>query len=88
MAMIIHRCLCGHPDLFHVNPRDPHSECSYTWCQGRDHGYGPPELIPAWDPASRPVWEIAKPGGRIHPYRVLCDCADCHALFRKLTQQP
>jgi hypothetical protein len=94
MSMIVHRCECGHPDIFHADARDPQSSCSYGGCDAprTGHEYGPSELIPSWSSdikgTSVLVEEITTPGTRVHQYPKLCDCDDCLSLYKQLAATP
>lgn len=87
MSMIVHRCDCGHPDLFHSDRADGnHQGCSYGACNSRIHNFGEPEVIPSWDSdikgKSAEIEAVTAPGTRIQGYpHKTCDCADCHALY-------
>jgi hypothetical protein len=86
MSMIIHRCTCGHPDLFHLNARTPNSECSYSWCPSRLHAFdSAPEVIRTWTWDGELVREITIPGQQVHPYQRTCACDECLALYALLT---
>lgn len=81
MSLIVHRCDCGHPDLFHVL-----GGCSYGACHSRLHNFGEPEVIPSWNSdiktKSEPIEEVAAPGSRIQGYpHKTCDCEKCRALY-------
>lgn len=83
MSFIVHRCSCGHPDIFHGPKRGGSCEADDGCRQADD---GPSELIPTFNDG-RPVETVAEPGSRPNGYlsTSLCDCGQCVALYRQLT---
>lgn len=73
MSIIIHRCSCGHPDIFHVN-----GNC-HSGCDTRIHELGAPEVIPTFVDG-RHVEHVHKPGSKGAGYS-LCGCTDCLSLW-------
>lgn len=72
--IIVHRCSCGHPDIFHRG-----QVCSSGWCRARTHELGLPEVIPTFVDGQL-VEHLHKPGGATSGYKV-CGCTDCEALY-------
>lgn len=86
MAMLIHRCKCGHVDHFH-NHR---GECSFGLCGTRCKSpqlSETPEIIPSfqWDGRQSVLVEtISEPGVKTgsssHPI-VPCGCDRCREIY-------
>jgi hypothetical protein len=83
MAIIIHRCACGHPDFFHHPTAGSCEECP---CTTRTTATAS-ELLPTWDGAANPVTAITPPGAKWHgggrPV-VTCSCTSCTTLHQEL----
>ncbi|GCD94052.1 hypothetical protein [Embleya hyalina] len=82
MALIIHRCTCGHTPTRH--PADGACRDSLRAC--RCTTYKPveqPELLPTWTMFGVPIPEITPPGER-SDHRATCACAACQALYAEL----
>lgn len=75
--IIVHRCSCGHPDIYHRG-----NTCSSGWCTARTHELGLPEVIPTFvDGKVNPyLHEPGHSGSATSGYN-LCGCADCLALY-------
>lgn len=89
--MLIHRCTCGHPDIYHHRGL----LCSHGTCSERcgqfDLADPDPELIPTF------VWRngrteqnevILAPGSKFGPPsqpNVLCNCDRCQQRFAELS---
>jgi hypothetical protein len=85
MSFLIHRCACGHPDIFHGGKRE--GSCEMKGCRcigGRD--MSAPEVLPTRN-NGRPVETLVEPGTRPPGYTglQLCPCAACVSLYRELT---
>lgn len=82
--IIIHRCSCGHPDVYHKHAQvvDKGGSCSYGACHARGHELGMPELLPTWVDGRLNEY-VYRPGDASSGYS-LCDCEDCMALYREV----
>jgi hypothetical protein len=82
MSLIVHRCDCGHVDIFHTGP-----QCCAGRCRAGTHNpkYGPPEVIPTWNQATgKRVEEIAEPGTKHAGFGIplqLCGCDACREVY-------
>jgi hypothetical protein len=72
--IIVHRCSCGHPDIYHRG-----NTCSSGWCRARTHELGLPEVIPTFVDGRLNEY-VHKPGGDTSGF-ALCGCGDCLALY-------
>lgn len=82
MAILIHRCKCGHPDIYHGSNRDRACEMA-CGCQRSDVA-PEPELIPTWDALGKPITTIATPGTRWSSGIMLCGCPLCEVEHSQL----
>ncbi|GAA1986573.1 hypothetical protein [Amycolatopsis minnesotensis] len=94
MTLIIHRCSCGHPDLFHRVDFASGAVEDCTGCLGGTHEFGPPEAIPSWrtDPAHPTAGTVAdpnpvEPGTTLQGLPRLCGCQDCRDLYQRLSRE-
>lgn len=78
--IIVHRCSCGHPDIYHRGS-DPNGDCSYGTCQATRHEFGPPEVIPTFADGKVNEYLFA-PGDAESGYK-LCACEECGALYER-----
>jgi len=78
MAVIIHRCTCGHPDFFHRG-----SGCDMDCMCKAVTPIAEPEVIPTWDALGKPVSTITKPG-ESYNRAATCNCDSCKALYEDL----
>lgn len=80
MSIIVHRCSCGHPDIYHQHRDNPGAgHCSYGTCVLRTHEYGAPEVIPTFVDGKVNDY-LFEPGDTASGYN-LCSCEDCRALY-------
>jgi hypothetical protein len=82
VAILIHRCKCGHPDIYHGGTRDRACEMA-CGCQRADLA-PEPELLPTWDGRGKPVTTITEPGTRWCHGLTLCQCPLCEAEHSQL----
>lgn len=83
MSILIHRCKCGHPDIYHGGTRDRACEMACS-CKAPNLD-GDPELIPTWDGLGKPVTTITPPGTRYAgTSSKLCDCPLCEVGHSQL----
>lgn len=83
MSMIVHRCtVCDHPDIFKRG-----NVCSHNQCKKGQHrpSYGPPEVIPTFDPLGAPIASITPPGSMWNGWQELCGCEACRVLYDSLS---
>lgn len=82
--IIVHRCSCGHPDIFHRHPEAITNQtmCSNGSCPANTHELGMPELIPTFVDGQVNEF-VHKPGSSTSGLK-LCDCADCRALYAEV----
>lgn len=83
MSILIHRCKCGHPDIYHGGTRDRACEMA---CGCRRPDIAPePELMPTWDGLGKPVTTITTPGTRwAGSGGQTCDCPLCEVEHSQL----
>jgi hypothetical protein len=76
-VIIVHRCSCGHPDIYHTR-----GVCSSGWCKARNHELGLPEIIPTFvdGQLNKYLHKPGDAGSKTSGYS-LCGCADCLALY-------
>lgn len=79
MALIIHRCACGHPDFFHLPTAHPCTNCT---CRALRPG--PSELLPTFDSAGQPVETVTEPGAAWGGGGKTCGCDDCRNLYTQM----
>lgn len=83
--MIVHRCECGHPDLWHgTGDEGPRTSRCAPECGCGTPSYGPPEVIPSWQGGAEPTRldpTVIEPGTDLPGLPVLCDCEQCQALY-------
>lgn len=72
--IIVHRCSCGHPDIYHRG-----NTCSSGWCTARTHELGLPEIIPTFVDGQLNT-HLHAPGRATSGYKT-CGCPDCEALY-------
>lgn len=77
MALIIHRCTCGHPDFFH--PASTNS-CSMCLCSSLDK-QDTPEVIPTFDALGKLKPAVVAPGGKYNNFHIACNCNACQQLY-------
>lgn len=84
MSIIVHRCSCGHPDIYHQHPQtvDKGGLCSYGACRARSHELGAPEVIPTFVDGVLSEF-VHEPGGKGSGFS-LCGCGDCKALYAEV----
>lgn len=84
MSVIIHRCSCGHPDIYHQHPQlvDKGGHCSYGTCTAREHALGAPEVIPTFVDGVLNEY-VHAPGSKSSGFS-LCDCEDCRRLYAQV----
>lgn len=84
MSIIVHRCACGHPDIYHRHPQavEKGGDCSYGTCLARHHELGAPEVIPTFVDGVL-VEFVHEPGGTTSGFS-LCACPDCKALYAEV----
>ncbi|MEV4602576.1 hypothetical protein AB0K15_34925 [Amycolatopsis sp. NPDC049253] len=94
MALIVHRCHCGHIDLFHHGRTDELTAEACTGCTGGTHEFGPPEVIPSWrsDAADATAGAVpdpdpVEPGIAGAGLPTLCGCPDCRALYNQTLKE-
>lgn len=81
--IIIHRCSCGHPDIYHQHPREVGTgHCSYGACVLRVHELGTPEVLPTFVDGKLNEF-VHEPGTMDAGYN-LCGCEDCRALYAEV----
>lgn len=87
VSIIIHRCSCGHPDIYHQHPRvvDNGGYCSYGSCSARQHELGAPELLPTFVDGVLNEYVYA-PGSKGSGFS-LCDCGDCVTLYGQVKNE-
>ena len=75
--IIVHRCSCGHPDIYHRG-----DTCSSGWCRSRNHEPGPPEIIPTFvdGQLNQYLHQPGPAGSKTSGYN-LCGCDACLALY-------
>lgn len=76
--IIVHRCSCGHPDIYHRG-----DICSSGWCKARTHELGLPEIIPTFVDGKLNAY-LHKPGfegSKTSGYN-LCDCLALYATAK------
>lgn len=81
MSILIHRCECGHPDIFHGGTRD--NSCEMACGCPRPDVAEQPEVLPTWDGLGNPVTTITKRGTRWSGITT-CDCPQCKAQYDEL----
>ncbi len=94
MAVIVHRCDCGHLDSTHdpAPDKDGNRRCHMAGCGCLDAQPGAPEVIPTWSSNGIPTGpalpnpDIVPPGTNDGPgIGRACDCEDCQSLYRAET---
>lgn len=81
MSYIGHRCICGHPGIYHDGGR----RCQMRGCPCAQERGSSPEVRPTFGLDGQPVERIIQPGGEISKGLRVCTCAGCKALYKKLT---
>lgn len=75
MALIIHRCTCGHPDFFHRA-----SGCDMNCICKALNKADAPEILPTWNGLGQPVTAIVQPGEKYNHWDT-CACDACKDLY-------
>lgn len=83
MSILIHRCKCGHPDIYHGGTRD--RACEMACGCPRPDVTLEPELLPTWDRLGKPVTTITTPGTCwAGSSSKTCDCPLCEVEHSQL----
>ncbi|MFF3643428.1 hypothetical protein [Streptomyces sp. NPDC002564] len=92
MALIGHRCSCGHNDINHATDADGKRACTAKAgapCGKRCKTLGDPEVMPTFDRKGNRVERIIPPGEGL-PTETgstgtrTCPCDACQALYEQL----
>lgn len=81
MSILIHRCKCGHPDIYHGGTRD--RACEMACSCPRATLAQEPELLPTRDALGKPVTATTAAGARWNGIK-LCDCPLCEMRHSEL----
>jgi hypothetical protein len=84
VSVIIHRCSCGHPDIYHQHPQTVGNggRCCNGECGARQHELGMPEVLPTF--VDGVLNEYVHPPGGMFAGCQLCDCPECRALYAEV----
>lgn len=94
MALIGHRCKCGHNDINHTEDGDGKRLCTAGGSGSCKRRCKPvtdvmPELMPTFDLKGNAVERVIPPGDGLgldggHPIGRTCGCDACQALYEQL----
>ncbi|WP_216210583.1 hypothetical protein [Amycolatopsis aidingensis] len=89
--LIVHRCQCGHPDLWHaLDEKGQRTGACLGQCGCSKAAYGGPEVLPSWSAGMEPTRRettVHEPGYRLVSGVRTCECEQCQTRYREAVRE-